>query len=411
METLPCPASHSCCDRLGKLSREALAALVGLGFSEISRHEIGSARDLAIDAVNAAVADAGLRLADVDGLLLGRSPLALYADLPLKLQDDLGLFGLRMLSSVEGQGTTALQMVQQATMAIRHGLAQIVVCVFADAPLKPGAATGSASFRRAMAITGIEGWEARYGMFGPAGAHALAARCYLDTYGASEEDLGAFALSDRQWASHNPRAMLRTPLSMSEYLASRYVVQPFRILDCAYPVNGAIAVVVAGCSRAADLSRPPVFVHGMGQGHLGQPGLRSFFRELRTGATLAGETAYRMAGISAAEVEMCQFYDAFSYLGLLALEDYGICRPGEAGPFVRAGQCAPGGALPVNTGGGHLSGFYLQGMTPLSEAIIQARGDGGERQIEKRDVILVSGVGGRLDHHAALILSPLSSLS
>jgi acetyl-CoA acetyltransferase len=388
-----------------------LSALVGLGFSELSRLDIGTARDLAIDAVNAAVADSGLGLDDVDGLLLGHSPSAPFADLPLRLQNDLGLFELRLLASIEGEGTTAVQMVQHATMAIRHGLAKNVVCVFADAPLKPGAESGSVSFRRTMSLTGIDDWESRYALVGAAGAHALATRRYLSACGASEADLGAYAVSNRRWAERNPDAALRKPLTVEDYLASRYIVEPLRLLDCAYPVNGAVAVVVTGCELAAEGPRPPVWVHGMGQGHYGRPGLAAFDRELRTGGELAGKTAYAMAGVRAADVRMCQLYDAFSYLGLLALEDYGLCPRGEAPAFVQSGACAPGGSLPTNTGGGHLSGFYLQGMTPLSEAIIQARGDGGARQVERRDVILVNGVGGCADYHAALVLSPLRSLA
>lgn len=393
------------------MGRKPLSAIIGLGLSEISRQDIGSAADLAIQSVNSALHDAGLALGDVDGLLLGHSPSAPYADLPLRLRNELGLEELTLLGSVEGEGTTAVQMVQQATLAVGAGLAQTIVCVFADAPLKPSAPTGSAAFRRVMSLTGLPGWEDRYGLFGAAGAHALSARRYMYCYGAREEHFGAYVLSNRRWAERNPGAALRSPLTFEDYFASPYVAEPFRVLDCAYPVNGAVAVIVTSDSRSVDSPRAPVFVHGMGQGHLGQSGIGDGSYGTSTGGTVAARGAYRMASVGPKDVNLCQFYDAFSYLGILALEDYGLCRPGEGAEFVRAGTTAPGGALPVNTGGGHLSGYYLQGMTPLAEAVLQARGQCGERQVERRDIQLVTGVGGCLDYHAALILSPLRMLS
>ena len=393
------------------MSAQAIGSIVGLGFSEISRGPIGSTRDAASAAVSAALADAGRALSDVDGLLLARSPAKPSAELPLKLQNDLGLHNLRLYASVEAEGASAIQMIQQAAMALHHGMAKTVVCVFADTPLQPATATGAAAYNRVMPLTGIPQWELQYGMFGAAGPYAMAAQRYLATYNAKPEYFGEFAISNRTWAGLNPDAFLRKPLTIQEYTASRFVVEPFHVLDCAYPVNGAVAIVMVAPDRAGDFAQPPAFVHGMGQGHLGQPGLRGADRELRTGGQLAGEGAYKMAGISARDVTMCQFYDAFSYLGLVSLEDYGLVGRGEAGPFIADGHTRPGGALPVNTGGGHLSGYYLQGVTPIAEAIIQLRGQAGARQVPNTDIALVTGSGGRLDYHAAVILSPMGALS
>jgi acetyl-CoA acetyltransferase len=195
---------------------------------------------------------------------------------------------------------------------------------------------------------------------------------------------------------------------MEDYLASPFIAAPFRLLDCAYPVNGGVAVIVSRLGEVPD-AQPAVYIHGMGQGHAGTANRAGFEPELVTGGQIAAEGAYRMAGISARQVSQAQIYDAFTYTTLVALEDYGFCRKGESGPFVAAGTTQPGGAFPVNTSGGQLSGYYLQGMTPLSEGIIQARGQGGERQA-KNDLVLVTGNGGRLEYHACLILSPHGSL-
>jgi acetyl-CoA acetyltransferase len=127
---------------------------------------------------------------------------------------------------------------------------------------------------------------------------------------------------------------------------------------------------------------------------------------LRSGAVSSGQTAMRMAGVTAADVDVCQLYDCYTFTVIVTLEDYGFCAKGEGGPFAASGALAPGGSLPTNTGGGQLSSFYLWGMTPVSEGVIQARGQGGERQVAQHDVVLVSGNGGTLDHHATLVLSP-----
>lgn len=386
--------------------RRPYSAIAGLGFSRMSREDIGTARDLALEAVIGAVEDAGLALGDLDGLLLCRSPSAPLSDLPLRLRKDLALGDLRLLESVQLEGASSVGAIQHASLAIRHGLARAVACVFSDAPLKPGRSSGSAAYNRVMPLSGIEDWEGRYGLFGAAGPYALAASRYLAQFGLAERHLGAYVVAGRRWAGKNPLAFQRKPLSMDDYLSSRPVVDPFRVLDCAYPVNGAIAVVLTGCEAARDCRRPPVFVHAFGQGHAAERNFRGGLPEIRGGGAIAAKTLWAAVGIGPRDVQMCQIYDAFSYVGLQALEDYGLCGPGEAAEFVAEGHTSPGGRLPVNTGGGHLSGYYLQGMTPVSEAVIQARGDGGERQVARNDLILVTGSGGRLDYNAALLVGP-----
>jgi acetyl-CoA acetyltransferase len=198
----------------------------------------------------------------------------------------------------------------------------------------------------------------------------------------------------------------RGELTVEEVLASRIMAEPLHLLDCCLVSNGGAAVVVTRTDRAADLARPPVHVLGVGQGHPGHPAARGSGFGLSTGAATSGPTALRMAGVRLEDVDVAELYDCYTYTVVVTLEDYGFCAKGEGGPFVAAGHTAPGGALPVNTGGGQLSGYYLWGMTPLTEAVLQARGSAGERQVPKRDVVLVSGNGGILDHHSTVILSP-----
>ncbi|MDB5698542.1 MAG: putative thiolase/acyl transferase [Alphaproteobacteria bacterium] len=386
-----------------------IAAITGLGFSALSRKPGPSARRLACDAVRDAAADAGLALSSIDGLLLNRSPIEPFETLPLNVQRDLGLRDLRLLASIEGEGSSVVQMIQYAALAVQSGMATRVACVFADAPISAKVNAGQA-FAIPIPLTGIDGWEREIGLLGAAPAFAFVASRYMALYGARAEDFGAWAIAERQWAMRNPRAFLRTPLTIEDYLASRPIARPIRMLDCAYPVNGGVAFIVARIEEA-EAARPPVYIHGIGQGHSGCPAFGDLEPEFDNGAATAGRIAYDMAGVGPGDVSSAQFYAPFTCAGIVALENYGFCGRGEGAAFVAEGHIAPGGTLPVNTGGGHLSGFYLQGATPLSEAVIQVRGEGGERQAPRNDVVLATGLGGRQEHHSALILSPHASLS
>lgn len=384
----------------------ALSAVVGLGVSPMSRRPIGTSRELARIAVERAIADAGLAASDIDGLLIARSPLVEPDQIPLHLQNDLQLRDLGLLSAIDGEGSSTLQMLHWTTMAIRGRLARNVVCVFADTPVG-AAGKGGDAYAVAMGLTGIDGWEARQGLIGAAAAYAMAARRHMAVFGTTERHLGAWAVACRAWANRNPDAFLRDPLTIDDYLRSPLVVEPFRVLDCAYPVNGAVAFVVTA-ARASLEGSNAAFVHAVAQGHRGR-GLGDD-PEFDTGASLAAARLYARLGIEGRHVTSAQVYDAFSYVGLLALEEWGLCRRGEAGAALVDGLTAPGGALPVNTGGGHLSGWYLQGATPMAEALTQIFGRAEGRQIFRTDLTLVTGVGGCLDLHAAAILSPHARL-
>jgi acetyl-CoA acetyltransferase len=163
---------------------------------------------------------------------------------------------------------------------------------------------------------------------------------------------------------------------------------------------------VASADRAANLAQPPVHVRGWAQTHPGYLPERGSQWGLTSGAAISGPAAMKMAGVSLGDINVAEIYDCFTFTTLISLEDYGFCEKGEGGEFVASGALAPGGSIPTNTGGGQLSSYYMWGMTPLSEAVIQTRGQGGERQQARHDVVLVSGNGGTLDHHSTLILSP-----
>ena len=387
------------------------AAIAGLGMTSLGRVYGQSPRRLAASAVRQAAADAGMALADIDGLLICPG---ITGGLDVGLAGLLGLRDLALLAVVNSFGASAAAAVQVAAQAVTSGAARAVACVFADTPLREGVPAGSAfgshggrgGADRPPERHGLTGLAAGYGFRSVTVYYALAARRHMERYGTTSEQLGAIAVAQRQWAAGNPVAQYRDPISVAEHQRSRWVAEPLHLLDCSLVSNGAIAVIVTSAQLAAAGPRPPVHVWGWGQGHPGQPMASGSDFGLVTGAVQAGRAAMGMAGIGPADVTMCEIYDCYTYTVLVTLEDYGFCAKGEGGPFAASGALGPGGSLPVNTGGGQLSAYYMWGFTPLSEAIIQARGDGGDRQSAATDVILVSGNGGILAHHGTLVLSP-----
>jgi acetyl-CoA acetyltransferase len=362
-----------------------------------------SAQSLAAEAVRRAVADAGCTLADVDGLLVNGG-MGSRHQVRLQLARDLALGDLRLLSEVQGYGSSACSMVALAAMAIRAGTASTVVCVFADAPLTASSSSGEAYRTKRAVPQGWMGLRVASGIAGTNPLYALATRRHMLTYGTTSEQLGAIAVAQRQWAAGNPLAKFREPITLGDHQGSRMIADPLRLLDCCLVSNGAVAVVVTSSERAADLAQPPAHVLGWAQSHPAYPMHRDSQFGLLSGAAESGPAAMKMAGITVDDVDIAQLYDCYTFTVLLTLEDYGFCAKGEGGPFAASGALGPGGSLAVNTGGGQLSSYYMWGMTPLSEAVIQARGQGGDRQAPRNDILLVSGNGGVLDHHATLVL-------
>lgn len=391
---------------------KAKAAITGLGITPMGRIYGRSADWFAAEAIRLAVEDAGLGKRDIDGLLVNQGVTPLSGMGGLGIQNHLGLTNLRLLASLNVGGATANIMVQYAALWVIYGFATNVVCVFADAPLRQGSGGGAAyggAFARQLQPRGMSGLYTAFGMAGVNAQYALAARRHMAMYGTTNDHFGAVAVAQRQWAAMNPLAERREPITLEEYHASRWVVEPLHLLDCCLVSNGGVAVVVSRADRARDLRQPPVYVWGWGQGHPGDLRRKGWDVETQTGAPMAKEQAFGMAEIDITDVDVLELYDCYTYTVIVTLEDYGFCPKGEGGPFVADGKLGPGGTLPTNTGGGQLSGYYMWGMTPLSEAVIQARGHGGARQADRHDLVLVSGNGGILDHHSTLILSPLPS--
>lgn len=357
--------------------------------------------DFAAEAIALALEDAGLEKSDVDGLLLNGNG---NLDMDPRLQWALGFENLSLMSSMRAYGSSVGSMVQYASLALEAGLANYVVLVYGDTPLKPAVGAGAAYAARGV-WDGMNVLKAAYGEFGGNVPYALAARRHMDLFGTTSEQLGAIAVAQREWALMNPMAQMTKPMTLEDHQASRLVAEPFHLFDCCLVSNGAVAVVMTTAERAKDLRQPPVHLKAATQAAPGDN--QSAGREpgIVTGARQAGEQAFALAGITRDDVDILQLYDCYTYTVLVTLEDYGFCEKGEGGAFVEDGKLGPGGSLPTNTGGGQLSGYYMWGFTPLSETVMQVRGQAGERQVAKNDIVLSSGNGGVLNFHSTTIWS------
>ena len=383
-------------------------AVCGLGITEMGKVYGHDSSWFAGEAIRLALADAGLEKDDLDGLLINPGITGgMGTGISIPLQNYLGLRNLRLLNHMNSFGATASAMIQYAALAVHHGMANYVACVFSDAPLQKGGSAGAAyggAGRRGP--VGMNSLMPAFGFYGANTSYALAARRYMETFGATNDHFGKVAVAQREWATMNPHATMRNPITLEDYHNSRWIIEPFHLLDCCLVSNGAVATIVTTAERARDLQSAPAYVWGMGQGHPGNLPHADVEVGTTSGATIAGETAYKMAGVGPQDVDVCEFYDCYTYTVLRTIEDYGIVGKGEAADWVAEGHTRPGGSLPINTGGGQLSSYYMWGMTPISEGVIQARGSGGERQVEKHDIVLCSGNGGTLDTHGTMILSP-----
>jgi acetyl-CoA acetyltransferase len=236
-------------------------------------------------------------------------------------------------------------------------------------------------------VGGTTDWSSLVGFLHVAGPAAMAARRHMSLYGTTEEQLGSIAVAQREWASQNPRAIFRKPMSIEDYLAQPYVVAPLRRADLTMISDGGAAFVVTAADRVSDFRPAPVYLLGMAQ----QSALRGDQnpdRLMRPWLQDIATRVYERAGVGADDMDLVYLQDATSVWVLQMLEWFGFCGLGEAGPFVASGATRPGGTLPVNTNGGQLSEAYMWNWLHLYEAVHQLRGECGERQISGANVAL-----------------------
>ncbi|MYS08098.1 lipid-transfer protein [Streptomyces sp. SID6041] len=364
------------------------AAVVGIGATEFSKDSGRSELSLAAEAVRAALADAGLSPGDVDGMVT----FTMDTNPEITVAQACGIGELSFFSRVHYGGGAACATVQQAALAVATGVAEVVVCYRAFNE-RSGRRFGSGVQQREPSAEGVAlGWQLPFGLLTPASWVAMTAQRYLHTYGLTPDAFGHVAVTDRRHAARNPAAYFHgKPITLADHAASRWIVEPLRLLDCCQETDGGQAIVVTSVERARDLRRPPAVVLAAAQGAgRKQEAMTSFHRDDLTGLPEMGAVArqlWRTSGLAPGEIDVAVLYDHFTPFVLMQLEEFGFCRPGEAADFVAAD------ALPLNTHGGQLGEAYLHGMNGIAEAVRQLRGTSVNQIPGTERTLVTAGTG------------------
>jgi len=371
----------------------------GIGQSDVGRRLGRSGLSLTVQAVLGALADAGLDRSAIDGLSTwpgGSGPAPGFTGAGVwEVKDALGL----NLEWFSGGSETAGQLgaIVNAVAAIRARLATHVLCFRTVCE-----STAQTAGRRASVIGSgggrVEGphqWMVPYGAVSAANWAGLLAARHFHEFGTTREQVAGLATTLRANAALNPKAVLRDPMSVEDYLGARMISEPLCLFDCDIPVDGCTAVIVSAAEAAVDLGTQAVCIEAMGAALYGRPYWDQYADLTSMAAHDAAEALWCNTSLTARDVDIAQLYDGFSILTLIWLEALGLCGKGEAGPFVAGGnRIARTGELPLNSGGGQLSAGRLHGFGHLHEACVQLRGVAGDRQVPGGPEVAVVAAGG-----------------
>ena len=372
-----------------------IAAIAGVGDTDYAE-DYRRARDKIVDrdaygyaalAFKRALDDAGLQRDDIDGLIAR----------PTLAGERLGeVLGIDPRWAAQGDAVNA---VMTATMAIHAGAAECIALVYGNNQRTKGTQYGGAQAdggERFLAYV----YYAPWGMTSQGALYAMMTQRYMALHGTTPAQLAEIAIAERRFASLNDNAVMRDPISVDEYLAARFICEPLRLYDYCLVNDGGVALIVTTTERARKMRRKPVVIRGIGRSDMNReatslrPRLFDFFH---TAHKQAADDVYANAGIGPRDVDVVQIYDSFSAHVLYALEGFGYCGVGEAGAFIANGAIGPGGKLPVNTSGGHLSESYMQGWNHQVEMVRQLRGETGARQVANaRNGHYISDVAGKV---------------
>ncbi len=387
---------------------EKQCAVSGIGQSDIGRRLGRDPLELTLDACYAAVADAGLKPSDINGL-------STYPGNMTQPKGFTGRLGLRSDRCHAPRGGLVRQRCRDAGPAGlgdegdprhrgRHGRPCPVLPLGlgrqragherAGQPRAAGGGGGSGGGGTIYAGD-FQQWMLPFGSAGAPIWVALYAQAHMDRYGTTSEQLAQIAINGRRNAGLNPKAIYREPLTLEDYFNSRMITTPLHLFDCDVPCDGATAFVISRRELAQDLAKPPVYIEAMGTAIHDRPSWDQLKDLTRIVGADAATQMWGRTDLTPADVDIAQIYDGFSYLTMLWLEALQLCGMGESGPFVEGGtRIARDGALPLNTAGGQLSAGRLHGYGFLHEACVQLRGEGGERQVPKTPKVAAVAAGG-----------------
>lgn len=374
-------------------------AVVGIGSAGVGEAPGNSAIELLGKAAIAAVADAGLKLSDIDGIFAATST---HAFPTLSVAEYLGLRP-RFFDGTNVGGSSFEAHLLHAALALDAGLCDAALICYGSNQRTAGG--------RLVSMSEPQPFEAPYRPRHPINAYALAAARHMHQFGTTREQLAEVAVAARGWANLNPDAFARGPLTREDVLKARMISDPLTVADCCLVTDGGAACVMVRADRAKDLRHAPAYLLGAA-GAQWHRAISSMPDLTVSAASESGPRAFAMAGLAQKDVDLLMLYDAFTINTILFLEDLGFCPKGEGGRFVEGGTIAPGGRLRVNTNGGGLSCVHpgMYGLFLILEAVTQLRGDAGERQIDRRNVALVHGNGGTLSSQVTALLGSAATL-
>jgi len=363
-------------------------AIVGIGETDYSKCSGRSELSLVLEASQKAIKDAGLTPKDIDGMVR----FVVDPTTEEEVIASLGISELTFYDELAYTGTASGGLVAHACMAVATGMANNVLLY---------RAMNGRSGRRygAGAITGRRGqgqaaFMEPFGLLVPGQQLAMCARRHMYEYGTTSLQFGAIAVACRKHANMNPRAiMYGRPMSLEDHQNSRMIYDPFHLFDCCVETDGGAAIIITSAEKAKDLPHKPVYISAVTQSLV--PPILETGAVSETVARRSGSRLFNMAGMTPSDIDVAQIYDHFSAFVLFALEDYGFCAKGEGGPFVENGRIEIGGALPVNTAGGHLSEAYVHSVNHIIEGVRQLRGT-STAQVNNAEAVLVDtgeGVG------------------
>ena len=375
---------------------KSTTAVVGLGATEFSKDSGRTEIQLAVEAVKAALDDAGIHPAEIDGMCsytMDNNP-------EIEIFRLLGGKELKYFSRVHYGGGAACGSVMQAAMAVATGVCKVAV-VYRAMNERSGFRFGQGGListdPNSFETTHFN-WYFPYGLQTPASWVAMCAQRYMHEYGATTEDFGRVSVAGRDFAATNPKAWFYgQPITLQDHQNSRWIAEPLRLLDCCQESDGAVAMVITSTERARDLKQKPVLIKGAAQGAMDDPQLMtSFYRDSLTNLPEMGLVArqlYAMADVTAEDMQTAVIYDHFTPYVLSQLEEFGFCGRGEAKDFIRDGHINRGGKLPINTHGGQLGEAYIHGLNGVAEGVRQVRGSAANQVDNVEHALVTAGAG------------------